>query len=653
MQFLLIAISLYLAGPARQTTKDQSLLVVIPLLVILVGLGLRLWLLFVDYVWIDEGITLSIAANMLQGGGIVPAMNHVPDDVSILPFWGYGLGVYGLWSRVFGVGLAQGRVLSYLLGLPALPLMYATSRLWYGRRTALVTTSIAALSILFLESTIARNNALPMAAASLIMFVHVYACQQERRGLHFAVGLLSVLALETHLAHLSLMVAWGGYYLVDYLSRVRQNGRWLQSAPLCFFLAGAIPGLLLYFYVHMLLPQNFERQIQYLSTLTQTQSSSLSGRVGVLRTMIKIYWLFSTPEILLIAAATLGALVRRTPADKHWLSLMAFTMLGYFLVGLNGDIQYTTYGMPIYLGATGALVTYGLGKEEKPGSAWERTTYFAVLLLLAAHAVGTIRLHDKYRTAFESKRRPVVTYIQENLPTDTGIMAPPVFYASLTEYQTYLDIYYPAAAGGPALASEEPEPYWQNVLLDTWPQVRVNPPDAVFPQVEVPDSYMAARHAEEVVDDLWVVTDGDLVTDANYARTAGEADLQMVAHRKLPSSLEPGTSLQLHTLWVTREAIEGDYTVTQSLTGLEGETTAHTDQQLISGWAGTTTSHWLPYQFHDVEFTLDIPETLAEGIYTLQLDLYAQDGDTSASLDGLACAPGCQFSVDKITIVPR
>jgi len=644
VQLGLLALLLYAVKPAAWDAWDGKVLVVASALVILLGLGLRLWLLLVDWVWTDEGFHLSAAVGMLQGGGIAPAIMHFPDDILIGPWRGFAFGVYGLWARVFGVGLMQARALAYLFGVLALPFIYGASRLWYGRRTAWVTTSIATLSILFMRSTNGRTDSLPMAAISVVMFAHVYACHRRKPLLHALVGLLAALALETHFANLLFFVPWGGVYLVDYLVQARREGRLLRAAPLWYFLAGAIPGLLIYAYLHVL-------SLPYPSAMLGAADSFVGSRSVVgwrlqtALTRFQVYWGASPAENLLIGAALVAALVRRTEADRHWLLLFAFAQFGYVALGPYANLSHVIYGLPVFVGAVGALVTYGFRREEQTGTLWERVVYVAIVLVLATFTVATIRQHSKDRLALDARRRPIVEYIRRNVPADEAIIGPSIFYAYLVEYHpyTYMIRGYPAGLRGPALAGVEPEAYWRDVLLDTWPVARIDP-STPFDKIEVYDSYMAARQAQEVLPDLWVVAGDALVTDAPYASAYREATLQMVAHVGLPSSVAPGAALPLDTIWVARGEVGDDYVATLSLTGPDGASVAQADQELLSGAAGSPTSGWSADQFHDVALALDVPPDLPGGTYTLRLDLHAPSAETSA------CAPGCRFAVGEIRV---
>lgn len=641
LQFGLAALLIYLASPEVWADRVGRVFRLAPLVVGLVGLGLRLWMMYADWVWIDEGYRLSAVANGLRGQGLVPIMSHFPENLPVTPWRGNSFHLYVLWARIFGLGLYQQRTLSYILGLLILPFVYLTARMWYGRHSAAVTASIFALSVFFIQSTIARDDALPMLGMSIVLCAHVYACQQDRLILHTGVGLLGALALETHLTNLVFFAAAGGYLAVTYIAGARETGRWVRPAPLWYFLAGALPGLAIYYVVHVVL---MPVSIGQIATALGVESGGqfLANRLSLITLRYRVFWGLDPVGSLLILAAALAALVRRTRADGHWLWLFVFVQVGFVLVEHNGNPNHIAYGLPIFLGSAGALVTRGFRSEERPGALRERLSYALVVLLMASQAATLIQTRQGRRDYWFERRREKIAYVRENVSTDSAIIAPAVFYPYLVEYQNFINPYEPVALKGPALAGMEPDAYWQDILLKLWPVVRIHE-TTPFSQVGVFDSYMAARQSREVLPDLWVVPDGGLVTNGGYIAASSGADLRMVAHGALPTSVAAGETLRVNTVWIVREGLADDYAATLALVDAGGEQVVKVRQALVSGWQGTTTADWGAYTFHNVVFEIPLPSDVPPGTYSLELTLAAPSGD-------LACRPGCAFTVGSVSI---
>lgn len=645
LQFALVALLLYLADPGVWTAPPRQRLTVLSICVIMLGLALRLWLLRAEWVWTDEGYYLSATTSTLEGGGLSPIMMRIPGS---LPVWGYAYWLYTGWAKLVGLGLLQARIASFLIGLLSLPLLFATVRLWYSTEAAWVSTAIASLSILFLESIIARPDALAMTLTGLALFVHVYAFRgkNRRRWLHTLVGALAVLSLEGHITNLIFLFAFSGYYLIDFLRGMRRERRLFYAAPVYFFGIGAAAVALLYVYAHVLLLPHPERFFTILTSHQRAiEGSFLEGRLALARSRYAAFWRFSAPEALLILAATVAALARRTESDQHWLILMLLAQVGYFLVGPVGDIPYLIPGLTVFLSSAGALITMGFRREGGVDSLTGRLALLGILLLLGPHDARLIARHGRSRESFEREHAALFDYIRENIPPDATIIGPAAYYPYLVEYRSYIHPYFGEVRVGPILANSEVEAYWLDVLLETWPTAWINPPEYEFPQLSVHQTYMAARQAEEKVGDLWVVTD-DLVTDPPYAQASNPAALQMVAHGNLPSEVPADSILTLHTIWITRDEIAGDYSVTVSLVDAGDEERALFDRLLVSGWAGTPTSRWSPDQFHNAELSLRLPGTLEPGDYALRITIHPASGH-----EDIACGRVCEFIIDNVTIV--
>jgi hypothetical protein len=645
LQFVLLAISLYVIKPLAAPTRSEKTAVAVAITVLAVGLGLRIWWLFADWVWIDEGIYVSLASNLLKGGGLAPETLYLPDRLPI-PYWGKTLYVYGLWARCFGVGVTQLRFMSYLIGLLALPFIYGASSLWYGRRAGLVTVSLVSLTFLFLLSTVARNNALPILAASLILFTHVHACKKDSPALHFLTGLLAVLALETHVEFVSFIAAWGFYYFIDFLSRWRKKGRWPGLTPVWYYAAAVAIGLPLYYLIHVTpLQGGLSTFLDSLisSPLQPGKTTFLGARYLALEYRFSRLWHEAPFELLLFLAAAVAAAVRRTGPDRHWLTLAILLQIAYFFLDPFGYLDYLSYTVPVMFVSTGALVTRGFSREEHPASPWETVTYLGLSLLLATQAVSAIQAHNANRLHWEARRQPILTYIRDNVtPGSMIITGTDVYAAQLTGYEWIISPEHVNAGVGASLTGQSNEAFWQGVYAARWPDVYIAS-DWIEAETGVPPlrSYLAARRAEEVIPQVFRAQDGPLVTDAAYLSADGPG-LKMVAHNRLRSPAAPGSTLELRTIWITAGTPPAAYAADLTLLDESGAVVMAESLPLVSAWAGTQTADWGSYEFHDVVFTLLLDDDLPAATYTVQLALVTTSGDET----------GYQIAIDRFEVAP-
>ncbi len=647
MQALLAALALYLAGDdawARGQPRGQVAALAV---VGVVGVGLRVWFMLAG-VADDEGSFVSTGINLLHGGGVAPELWYMPPDAPHMPAWGYAVALYGAWMRVFGVGLLQARALGLTAGLLALPLVYLTARRWYGPRAALVTVALTAVSFLGIQASLGRMNGLPTLFVAGALLGHVWASQQERLWPHVLTGALAVLTLEAHLLNLSVVAAFGAYYLVEYAMGIRRGKRWLRPAPLWAYLAGALPALAIYAAAHVLILPHPAGYLAYLTTFgdRQTVLQGIAARLLNATLRWKIFWDQSPAEVLLIAASLAAALVRRTPADRHWLLLVLFNELALIAVHPIDIVNngYTGFYLPILLGGSGALVTRGLARQREPGPAWERAAFAGAALLLAAYTVGAIRASHQNFVRYDAARRALAAAIRTRVPPGEAILAIDYYVPYLLDYRLVLPPGADDSDLAPLLAGEPFDAYWLDMFLDLWPRARLEThyfsPSPGLYRDSLTGSYFAARRAERVMDWLYVAPDGDLVTGSDYARPDG-AGLQMVAHSRLPERVTPGETFAFDTIWVTRVAVGADYHAAITLVDGRGRAASAGGGPLVSGWEGTASGQWKAYHFHDVRLAVAVPGDISPGVYTLRIAL---------SPPGGACAPQCAFEVGRITV---
>ena len=647
VQALLAALALYLAGDdawaGGQPRRQTAALAVVGA----AGVGLRVWFMLAG-VADDEGSFVSTGINLLHGGGVAPELWYMPPDAPHMPAWGYAVALYGAWMRVFGIGLLQARALGLTAGLLALPLMYLAVRRWYGSRAALVTAALAAVSFLGTQASLGRMNGLPTLFVAGALLGHVWASQQEQLWPHALTGALAVLTLEAHLLNLSVVAAFGAYYLVEYALGIRQGERWLRSAPLWAYLAGALPALAIYVAAHVLILPHPAGYLTYLTTFgdRQTVLQGIAARLSNAALRWKVFWDQSPAEVLLIAASLAAALVRRAPADRHWLLLVLFNELALVAIHPIDIVNngYTGFYLPILLGGSGALVTQGFGREVGPGSAWERAALAGAALLLAAYTVGAIRASHQNFVRYNTARRALADAIRARVPPGEAILAIDYYVPYLLDYRLVLPPGADDSELAPLLAGEPSDAYWLGMFLDLWPRARLEThyfsPSPGLYQDSLTGSYFAARRAERVMDWLYVVPDGDLVTGSDYAHPGG-AGLQMVAHARLPERVAPGETFALNTVWVTRAAVETDYHAAITLVDGRGRAAYAGGGPLVSGWEGTVSGQWKAYRFHDVRFAVAAPGGLTPGMYMLRIAL---------SPPGGACTPQCAFDVGRIAV---
>jgi hypothetical protein len=519
-------------------------------LLLIGGLGLRLAFMLWDWTWLDEGFYVNTAMNMQETWQVAPRFMALTPDLPIYPFYGYGVGLYGLWGRIAGVGLLSTRSFSFVAGTLALIPLYGTARLWFGKEAAFMTAALGGLSLLTLQSAYARPDGLAMLAVSLALFAHVWASQSpDRPRRHALAGLAAGFALETHLTTIVVLAALGTYMVIDYLRSLRRGERLLRNHGLWWFGLGAVLPIGLYLYGHILVLPDPAAYF--------TLQRNLAPPVNLLfRLQAQRRFLYSLPEFALIILSAGSAALRLRQPDRHWLSLLALTALFYVPFGPNSEIHYTIPTMPILLGGLGAFCTAGFLENERP-RAWKAATFFTASIMLLGVGVGTIRLRNEERLHGIETFAPTAEAIRAALAPDEGILGPGVYYPFLPEYRNYILAHYGETAVGPILTGVSEDVYWQKVFVERFPRAWIyNPAGIPWGYMPIIDSYITASGAEQVTAFLWLLPD-DLRPLAGAAPPAGDMPLALIATSTLPDRLSPGEKASLHALWAIGESASG------------------------------------------------------------------------------------------------
>jgi hypothetical protein len=633
LEAMLAAGVLYAAAYPAFPWRDRlgTLVPIAAVLMIVVGIGLRLWFMQVGED-ADEGFYVSLMVGGLQGIG-TPPFWVFPPEVTHHPGWGRLMQQgYAGWAHLFGAGLMQARALNLVAGLLALAPLYATVTLWYGKRSALISTSLAAISFLGLQSGMARNNGLPLLAVSLAVWAHVAFTRQRRDPAHILVGLLCGVAMETHLLNASLLVGFGGVYALEYLSEARRSKRLFHASPMWFFGIGALITLASYYVLHVVPIPNPEGYAAYLERFGRSSlPAEIIGRFEQALLRYHALWSYSPVELILIVLSIIAGLMRRTEADRHWLRLLLLNEIGVLFIHPQGALltAYTAYSLPILFAGTGPLFTNALHPVERPAAAWIPMTYAAVTTSLIAFSVAFIDLTQQNATLQRSVYEPVAALVREQVPAGATIMALPGQIAYLSGYDIIMAPDFLDARLSADLAGIPHEAYWQRVLLERWPTAVLNRHFLLHEPRLNPGSlegaYMLARGGTRRMEGVWIVDDAPLVTLP--PERLNDAPIQLVAY----SPLDEGS---ITLLFVTRDTLPEDLSVNLVLIDAAGNAANTSAAPLIDDVNALPTSLWREYRFYAVTLTTTVPPVFDAHSFTLRATILG---------DNLLCAPDCIF----------
>ncbi len=601
--FLLMALYLLLLQ-LEEGKRASAMLIIASIGVVALGLTLRWGMILLDYVWSDEGIYLNTASSVMRGGPISAPMFRAPAEMLLRPPWGYTVAVHGLWARAAGLGLIQGRSLTYLIGVLPLPLLFQTLRRWYDRQTAWVGMALGSLSFLWMQTTFIRNDVLTLAAVSGLVLLHVWAWPQKKAWPHFLLGLAAAVALETHLVALGYMFGFGVVYLVRAVRELIETRFDLRRAirdPLFVYVGGALLGLGVYVLVHVVFfrlgPQ------RYLDSMLLFLSSDTSFLLGTLQSIgWKMYYLtvYSTAETVIMVVAIIAALIRGRESDRHWVILLMGSFLGYCMAERTNEISYLLSLWPVWTLGLGPLITRGFG--DRPIFAFSRTEIyrwvsgFLAASLMASYGFNMLLLRRQDRLAGDGRAVPIANLIYVEVPADRTVIGPSVLFPHLVDYRNYLLLDGNDNYLGATLAGLPPEQVWQRNVLEEHPAALID----IVPitSAVTPDSYysyfaaLGVPEGENVV----LLPGWDAITTYE-APASDEFTLALTAHR-----IDAEGQIVL-VLGVGGTAIPGGgVQVLDDAGDVLGEAV------LISGWAGEPSSAWEPYSFHDVTLPLTVEQ---------------------------------------------
>lgn len=642
-QVLLLTLTLYILAPSAWVAAKSRWLWVLAGVLIAAGLAMR-FTAVINGAYIDEGHYLSLAIGRLRGEWISPN-SGLPESITVHPAWGLlMMAIYGLWVKLFGIGLIQLRMLGYLGGLLALIPIYVSARQWWGPRAGIVAAAFAALSYFGLEASAARNAALPMLFFGLALAAHVTAFKQERPIWHLGVGVLAGLALEVHLLALALITAMGGVYLVDYVQRVRQNRRMVMNAPILFFALGVAPVLAADVAIRIMSLPDASNFLPALGSFSGTQTDvgqMVLARLATIVQRFQLMWELMPMETTIILLSIGAAILRRSPSDRHWLMLLLFNEIGYslFMPVQVVSISYISFSIALLLSGTGALVTLGVQSEQTAGTLQERVLGVGLGVLLCAGTFlaldNMMVLHDQW----EAARTPPTDAIKERVPAGATIIAHESYISYLLDYEILNTIGAGESSVPSRLVGMEHDAYWLDMLIKHWPAAQVNShfgggEDTLNPNTLV-GSYFAARRAIHPVPLVWIAEDQNWNTSAPNG-----AMLQLAAYVP-PTSTEAGESMILHTIWVTRGELAAATAIRWRLVDAGGSFIELDTLPLVGGWNGEESAAWSPYRFYDVTFTIRIPAGIPSGQYILQMLAQAPEE---------LCQPDCEMDLIPVEI---
>lgn len=393
-------------------------------LILLLGVGLRIYRVGSEGIWLDEGVTIARASSSLSR--IVDS--GYPDPSPPL----YYLALH-FWIKCFGNSELSIRLPSVIFGALAIWLIYRVGETLWNRRTGLTAAfflALAAFPVYF--SREARMYSL-LLLLSLASFYCLLRLIRERRTIWLTLYLLTTAgALYTHNLGVSIVLAQNIYLLII----IMKKGR-----PLALTARGwySVQGILLLLYLPGL--TTIWRQAR----LIRGGYWSPDPRAIDLWKTIENYGGSAAAAAILCGLATIALLYSRPVRELEggrFVQQTRVLLASWFLTPILLPFLVSLFLTPIYMpritiaAAPALYLLAGRGVDRLPGKALRVTLTGLLGILLLLPLVGF------YRSPRNEPWREVVQLVEKAAEPGDVVLVSPSWYRSLCfeHYRTRTDI---------------------------------------------------------------------------------------------------------------------------------------------------------------------------------------------------------------------
>ncbi len=590
------------------------------LLLILIGLGLRLYR--VDYPDItgDEAWSVTIAGWQLE--------DIIASDVEFNPPF-YHLLLYGM-MRLGGDTALVIRYVSVLAGLMGVVLLGRLGWLVGGSLLGLWTLIVGVFSpFLIYYAQEARFYGVVFATSTASLTLLVYLLRQQVGDkiipgrVWLLYGLASSLMLFSHYYAFAMMVCQAGFVVLFHAWRRswKQLRGWVA---VWFGMAVAFLPWLVYSvdFLNTRTYQQFDKwRPAVWFDLAQRTLRAYSASITLPSNLTWISW-------LVVGLAVLGALTlwRYRSPQRYLAVLPVIIVLGVisFAWGMNPIVpffyeRYLMVGTPAFLLLVSAGI-WGMIRLHRVSG--------IVALLLFLSVAGTSLSHQWFDPAFlkGSYGRLMSDIEQRSLAGDLVLLNNPL-------QQSLADIYLPEQLSSKMLdraqllSTEETGDYIKATTAGydrVW-LVEYGNPAAYDPSHRVlqwlGQNGSRAYYANYINSGpIYLFILGD-ATDGDQRKVGANFNDEIsLTTARLPASIRSGEPLLLELLWQAQVALDRDYTVFTHLLDGEGLLVAQTDGQ--PGGGARPTSGWQPGEVVTDKYAILVPDTLTPGVYQVRVGMY-------------------------------
>ena len=244
-----------------------------------------------------------------------------------------------------GLGLFQARLASWLLGIVLLILVFALGRRLYSTLTAALTTTLLALSSIFLQAShYARVDIFLACAVTSALYLFVIGVQDNKRWAFFASGLIGGLSVDIHMNGALFAISLVVLFVVVFGRKV------LRTRHAWYFAGGAVLAGIYYLGVHIApYPSTyFEISRGWQGSMMRPPLVTLNPMV-ILQSLVneigRYHFYEYSLDFALIGASILFCIARRQKADRI---LVMFVGVAFLLFVLLIQAKHDIYAILFY-----------------------------------------------------------------------------------------------------------------------------------------------------------------------------------------------------------------------------------------------------------------------------------------------------------------
>jgi len=325
-----------------------------------------------------------------------------------------------LMLRVIGDTFWHARLTRLLLSLIALPFIYRSGVMLYGKRPALMA---CAISVFFLIPT---NFVRPDYGVGIMLavgfYVYLLAEKHDRPVLHYLTGLLIGLGGEGHPLAYRFGVAFGLIYIAHWVVEMRRRKRFFIDGRTLALGFGGGTAILIYLLVHIL--PGWEQGTHFATSYApaaRTVGEQIQAGIDILMRQVEV-WVESNPiEFLLFVPGLIFAIFRRQKGDRLILFILAVSEVLMLVTYGYYRAFYQVHFLPLFALLMGKVLADGIDNKAQPRAANGGPLHQLVLAgTVLAICAGALFLRasnsaDPQRNEFEAIGRQLAATLPPNL----------------------------------------------------------------------------------------------------------------------------------------------------------------------------------------------------------------------------------------------